>query len=182
MVIFLKNKIIPLIFTCLIFSGCGYSTHAVLTSGEASVYVDNFKNKIDVTSEISDEKIYYAYTPGAEANITRLIIDRFIADGTYEIKEEKDAQFLLVGSLIDFRREPLRYDTNDNVTEYRISIAVDIELFDSVTGELVWEEKTFAGEATYRTSGQYSKSESTATEEAIEDLARRIVERTVENW
>lgn len=173
---------VSLILTFITFCGCGYTTHSILPAGDASIHIDNFANKIDVTKEISERRIYYAYRPGMESDITREIIDRFIFDGNYKIKDAVRAHFLLKGELVDFTREPLRYDANDNVIEYRISIVVDIELYDLEKKDLIWREKSFAGESTYRTSGQFAKSENTAEKEAIEDLARRIVERTVEDW
>ena len=46
----------------------------------------------------------------------------------------------------------------------------------------MWEEKGFIGDATYFTSGTLAKTEDTALDEAVDDLARRIVERTIEWW
>lgn len=179
----MKSKALLFIsFAIICAGGCGYTTHSVLPGREASIHVANFVNKIDVTREISNESPYYAYRPAMESDITREIIDRFIFDGNYKIKAPKSATFLLKGDLVDFRREPLRYDSDENVIEYRISVVVDIELRDTKEGEALWQEKHFAGEATYRTTEAFAKSESTAVGEAIEDLARRIVERTVENW
>lgn len=52
------------------------------------------------------------------------------------------------GELIDFKRDPLRYDTNDNIEEYRIKLIVNMELIDADTGESLWKENGFAGEKT----------------------------------
>jgi hypothetical protein len=163
-------------------SGCGYTTRSVMAVDNPSLHVQNFANKIDVTRETSDENTYYAYKPAMESDITRNVIERFIFDGNYRIESPEDAAYLLKGDLVEFRREPLGYDANDNITEYRLSVAVDMELRDLETNELLWQESHFAGESTYRTGGEFSKDESTALDEAILDLARRIVERTVENW
>jgi len=170
--------ICTLVFLC----GCGYVTRSVISTGDASVYVDNFVNKIDITQEISDEKPYYAYRPAVESDITRAIIDRFIFDGNYRIKESESAHFMLKGELVDFRRDPLRYDTNENIIEYRISVAVNMEFQDLKEKALLWQERNFAGESTYRTTGEFAKSENVAVEEAITDLARRVIARAVENW
>ena len=117
-----------------------------------------------------------------ESDITRKVIDRFIFDGNYQVKDAANSHFLLKGELVNFTREPLRYDANENVTEYRVHVAVNMELYDLEEDKVVWREKNFAGEKSYRTTGQYAKSESVTVGEAIDDLARRIVERTVENW
>jgi len=166
----------------LVFAGCGYTTHSVMPSGEHTLYVDNFVNEIDVTREITNQNVYYPYRPGMEANITRQVINRFILDGNYEIMEMKSAYFELSGQLVDFKREPLRYDANEYVIEYRLSVVVNMEFKDLKKGEIVWAEDNFAGESTYRTTGQFAKSEDKAAGDAIIDLARRIVERAVENW
>jgi hypothetical protein len=171
-----------IIFALIALCGCGYTTRSVLSSNSPSIYVDNFTNKINVTLEASKEKTYYAYRPALESDITREVINRFIFDGNYRIKGPESARFSLKGELVDFTREPLRYDANENIAEYRISVVVDMELHDPKGEGLIWQEKRFAGESTYRTTGQLAKSENTAVTEAVEDLARRIVERTVENW
>ena len=44
------------------------------------------------------------------------------------------------------------------------------------------QETSFVGEDTYTLSGAFAKSESSAQTGAIEDLARRIVERIIEDW
>ena len=50
------------------------------------------------------------------------------------------------------------------------------------TGKIIWKEKEFSGEATYRTTGSLAATESASVKDAVSDLARRIVERTVEGW
>lgn len=179
-----KFRFTPLFFILvfLVLCGCGYTTHSVVAGGESSIYVDGFVNRIDISREISHEKAYYSYRPAMEADITREVIDRFILDGNYKIESRKNAHFLLKGDLVDFRRDPLRYDTNDNVIEYRLSAVINMELYDLKEDKTLWEESGFAGESTYRTSGEFAKSEQAAIKKAIEDLAVRIVERTVENW
>jgi flavin-binding protein dodecin len=89
---------------------------------------------------------------------------------------------MLKSSLIDFKRDALRYDANDNVEEYRIKLIVNLELSNAKTGAVMWKEKGFSGETTYRTSGSLAKSDDAAVNDAIDDLSRRIVERTVEAW
>ena len=180
--IFLKRKAFLAILAVIVFCGCGYTTRSVLPSGGTSIHIDNFVNKIDITKETSDSEIYYAYRPGMESDITRKVIDKFIFDGNYQVKDAANSHFLLKGELVNFTREPLRYDANENVTEYRVHVAVNMELYDLEEDKVVWREKNFAGEKSYCTTGQYAKSESVTVGEAIDDLARRIVEHTVENW
>jgi outer membrane cobalamin receptor len=178
----MKMRVLITVLALSLVCGCGYTARSLVPEGDASVHVENFKNKIDITREASYETVYYPYVPGLESDVTKAIIDRFIFDGNYQIRDAQNAHFLLRGDLVDFRREPLRYDANDNVTEYRITIAVDMELYDLHKEDSVWKEKNFAGESTYRITGEFATSESVAVKASLEDLARRVVERTVEDW
>ena len=177
-----RNILFSLCVISLAICGCGYTTRSSVTVNNPTIYVENFVNKIDITRETSDANIYYAYKPSMELDITRAIIDRFLLDGNYQIAQPGGAHFILKGQLIDFRREPLRYGTDDTVVEFRLHASCNIELYDREKKAKVWVENNFAGESTYRTTGEYAKSENTALTEAINDLAKRIVERTVEDW
>jgi hypothetical protein len=176
------NPVLLFLLIALLVTGCGYTTRTVLPGGADSIHVDNFKNKIDITEETSDRRIYILYRPGIELDVTREVIDRFILDGNMKIANEENAALVLVGDLVDFRKEVLRYDANDNPVEFRIKVTVNVKLEDTKTGNILWREHNFTGESIYTPGGEFAKSESAASLEAIQDLARRIVERTVEGW
>src|SRR3989338_1285324 len=108
-------------------SGCGYTTQSLLPSSFRSIYVENFTNSIRITEEQSDVRMYRGYKPGMEIDLTKDTRDRFLFDGNLKIKNDANADILLKGELVDFRKEALRYDANDNVEEYRIALVVDIE-------------------------------------------------------
>ena len=163
-------------------SGCGYTTSSLLPPSIKTIYVKNFTNSINVTAEQSELRMYRGYRPGMETEITKAVIDRFMLDGNLKIASEEKADLVLKSELIDYKRDSLRYDANDNVEEYRIKLIVSMQLEDASRGALLWAEKSFAGETTYRVSGSGAKSESAAIRDAIADLARRIVERTIEAW
>ncbi|MCX5686126.1 MAG: LPS assembly lipoprotein LptE [Candidatus Omnitrophica bacterium] len=166
----------------LFVSGCGYTTRSLLPSDFKNIRVENFKNDIKITAEQSDQRMYVGYRPGMEIELTKAVIDAFLMDGNLKIARESNADIILTGTLTDFKRDALRYDANNNVEEYRIKLIVNMELENAKTGALVWKESGFAGETTYRTSGSLAKSEASSIRNAIADLARRIVERTVEAW
>ena len=171
-------------FTALFFalSGCGYTTKSLLPSDIKSIYVASFANDIKITAEQTDLRMYRGYRPGMEVELTTAVINRFLYDGNLKIEQESKANLILHGDLVDFKRDALRYDASDNVEEYRIKLIVNMEMENVRTGKLMWSEKGFAGETTYRTSGSLAKTENAAINDAVSDLARRIVERTVEVW
>jgi len=170
------------IIVVFFLDGCGYTTRSLLPANFKTIYVENVVNKIKVTAEQSNLRMYRGYRPGMEIELTKAIIDRYLFDGNLRISPEGKADLLLVTDLIDYSRGVLRYDANNNVEEYRIKLIVNMDLIDAKTGALVWKERGFAGETTYMTTGPLAKSEGTAVAAAMADLARRIVERTIEAW
>lgn len=164
-------------------AGCGYTTHAyVKETGYKTIYVEAFENKVDTTSEFSEGRRFKTYFPLLENKITNAVVNRYIFDGNLKSAKKEDADLVLKGELVNYRRESLRISTSDSPEEYRITLFVNIVLTDNKTNKILWEKKEFAGDASYFTSGQFVKSESQAVEEAANDLARRIVELTVEAW
>lgn len=185
---FMQYKIVKpflLLFVCyLSFSilGCGYTTRSLISDKYRTIYIHQFSNKIDITSESKVSRNYQVYRPVLETDITRAVIDRFMLDGNLRIEKEANADLVLKGFLVDFRRDVLRYATDDTPEEYRISLVVDISLWDRNEDKLLWQEANFIGDTTYFLSGPNAKSEDTAIVDGVNDLARRVVERTVENW
>ena len=172
-----------LILVVLVFiTGCGYTTGSLLPSHIKNIHIKNFINKIPLTQESTDRNAYKTYRPLLEVDVTESIIDKFIFDGSLRVTREEDANIILNGSLVDFRREVTKYGDDDNIDQYRIAIMVDMELTDVATGETSWVQKSFSGSDYYFTTGAQAKSEDTAITDALSDLARRVVERTIEAW
>lgn len=162
--------------------GCGYTSRSAIREKYKTIYIAPFVNKTDITQESYTANRYRIYRPTIETDITKATIDRFLTDGNLKPVKEGAADLLLRGEVMDYRRDPLRYDKNDEVMEYRINLVVNLSLTNRQDNTLLWEEKNFTGDTTYFTTGSNAKSEDTAVTDALKDLARRIVERTVEMW
>ncbi len=162
----------------MVLSGCGYTTGSLLPSNFRTIHIDAFKNKIGYLNENSRE----LYIPLLENKVHDSIIVRFQNDGHLKVERDGQTDLVLKGELIRFEREELRVNNDQNVTEYRLRVTVNIALVDPSENKEIWKENSFAGEATYYLTGPQSKSESAALEDALTDLSRRIVERTLENW
>jgi len=170
-------------FICaLLFSGCGYTTRSMITDKYHNIYVQPFANKVDFTKEEYQSNKYKVYRPFLETDITTAVIDKFLSDGNLRPTQEDLADLVLKGELLEFRRDPLRYDRDQNVVEYRVNIVVNLTLWDRKENKVVWKENNFIGDTTYFTSGPTVTEESNAINTALADLSRRIVERTIENW
>ncbi len=171
------------LFLLIFVSGCGYTTHAYLQqTGYRTIYVKPFINKVDTTSEFSEGRRFQTYFPLLENTITNAVVDRYITDGNLKTAKEEDADLVLKGELVNYRRESVRDTSNDTPAEFRITLFVNIVLLDNKKGKVIWEKNGFAGDSSYFTTGQFTKTESQALQDATKDLARRIVETTVEAW
>ncbi|MDD5155115.1 MAG: LptE family protein [Candidatus Omnitrophica bacterium] len=169
-------------FLVLGIAGCGYTTRSMIAGKYRTIYVTPFINKIDITSDVYTSNRYKIYRPLIESDVTRAVVNKYLFDGNLKPTDKDWADVVLKGELISFNPDPVRYTDNDNVAEYRINIVVNISLWDNRNNKLIWQENGFTGDSTYFTSGQFAQSEDSAVTNAINDLARRIVERTVEQW
>jgi len=177
------KRIIFLLFTAVI-SGCGYTTGSLLPAHIQTIHIRPFRNKIELTRELPhDEYRFRSYRTHLETDITKEVIDRFIDDGHLKIVEEENADAILSGELIDYLRQPVRYGAdNETVEEYRISIVCSVILRDVSKDRPMWQDSRIIGDSTYNLSGTYATSETQTVSSAVSDLARRIVNRTIEGW
>lgn len=177
----------PLILAFALFAltmglpGCGYTTKSNLPENIKRVHVPPVTSSIDLTSEISTKTPFRVYRPGLEVEITNGIINRFIFDGELKVTSDEQADARLEATLIDYRRDALRYSDGDDVQEYRLSVTVDARLVQKSDGKVLWKERV-TGDSTYFLSGARAISEDEASAKAVEDVSRRIVEKTIEYW
>lgn len=162
--------------------GCGYTSRSMIADKYTTIYIAQFINRIDLTKETEAGNKYRINKPLLEVDISRETINRFLRDGNLHPVKTDMADLKLSGELIEFRRDPLRYDANDEVEEYRLNVIVNISLWDNRENKLLWEVKNFTGDTSYFTRGINAKTEDTALKDAVKDLGRRIVERVVEQW
>lgn len=147
-------------------TGCGYRVGSLLPAEIKTVAIPMFVNS---TPE-----------PELEAILTNGIIREFIADGTLKVVEEANADTLLLGEIIDYRREPLRYSKTEVTREYRLIIAVKLIFKDLHRNEVMWENSRVEGETTFFVGTSLPESERLALPGAIELLAHHVVEKVVE--
>ena len=172
-----------LVACCLSLSGgCGYTARPGLASHLRTIYVQPFVNKIDVTQLTTSDGRFPLYRHQMEVDITKAVINRYQFTGLLRPATRERADCRLEGELIAFRRDALRYNSSSQIEEWRLNIVVNLRFFDQTTQALLWEEEAFTGDTTYFALGANAESEAVALDRAITDLARRVVERTVEDW
>jgi hypothetical protein len=140
-----------------------------------TVYVETVKNKLD------PEKIY-AYQQGIEMDITNSVIRHFHQDGTVRVVEKDNADAILKMDLLQYEQEGLRFNSLEAVQEYRLFIVMKLRFVDAKTGDLIWEEPNFTGDTEYYVTPVTSIGEQKASQDAVENLSKNIVNRIVEDW
>ena len=178
----LISALCPLTSVLCVLTGCGYTTRPGLASYIRTIYVKPFTNKIDITTLTSSREELPLYRPGMEVDLTRAVISRFQFTGLLRPAGPDRADARLEGELVEFRRDPLRYNSSQQVEEWRLNVVVNLRFVDRTTNTLMWDEQGFTGDTTYFSLGPRAEGETQALTRAMTDLARRIVERTVENW
>ena len=162
--------------------GCGYTTRPGLAPYLKTVYVKPVVNKIDITKLATGYERFPIYRHQMEVDITKAILSRFQFTGLLRPSTPERADSRLEGELVAFSRDALRYDASSQVEEWRLNVVVHVRFYDQKHATLLWEEEHMIGDATYFVTGSSAETENTALSRAITDLAKRAVERTVENW
>jgi hypothetical protein len=178
----LMGRVLSFLLLIFMFSGCGYTTRSLIVDKYRTIYIQPFVNKVDISNEGYQGNKYRIYRPTLETDITQSVVNKYLFDGNLRPISNEEADLVLKGELVEFRRDPLRYDDNDTVTEYRLNIVVNLSLLDKKENKILWKEDNFTGDTTYFTTGSNAKTEGVAVSDALSDLSRRIVERTVEQW
>lgn len=162
----------------ILIAGCGYTTKSTLPAHLRSIYIEPFVNQVDYANQNRRD----LYLPLLEVDVRNAIIDRFLFNGYLRIAKKETADLILKGELVNFDRGELRETDDEVVEEYRIYVTVNIALWDTKKQAYMWQINNFVGEAEYFVTGPNAKSEQAALDDALKDLARRVVEQTLEYW
>lgn len=178
------RKALFFFFTLLLLqnAGCGYTHKSLLPTDIKEIHIAPVKNTIDLSGEISDKNRFRVYRPGIEVDVTNAIINQFIFDGNLKVASLEKADAVLEAKLVDYRRDALRYSDNDDIQEYRLSVVLDVVVTRTKGHKVLWRSQGFAGSTSFFLSGPHATSEDEAVVKTIEDVARRVVEQTIELW
>ena len=159
----------------LSMQGCGYTSKTTLPDNIKTIHIATVKNKIPINR-------LYAYYPGLEMMITNAVVQRMNRDGNLKVVSAEKADAILESDMVSFDQEGLRFTTLESVEEYRLFIVLDVRLRNAKTGQIIWEEPNFSGDAEYFVSSVRSIARDEAAHRAVDRLARNVVDRIVEDW
>jgi hypothetical protein len=154
-----------------LFGGCA-TTKPVLPSNIKRIAVPTFTNK---TTEY-----------GIETTITDYVIKQFLVDGRLEIVSQDKADALLSGTITKYLKQPLAFDVNNIIMQYRVKVDVDIKFTDLKDNNIIREQKNIGGlgggVAVFNVSGSQPEPESVAVQRIYKELAEHIVNLIIYGW
>ncbi len=156
-------------------AGCGYTSKTKLPNDIQSIYVETVLNKIPIDQ-------MYSYQPGLEMDITNAVIQRFQVDGNLKISAPDKADAILSADLVAYEQEGVRFNSLEGVSEFRLFIVLSLTLKHRETGEIIWAEPNFSGNDEYFVTEVRPMGQRSSTTKAIEDLAKKVVDRVTEDW
>jgi hypothetical protein len=153
-------------------SGCPYGFSSSLLPGHirtiAIPLMENRSDRGDLNTALADS-----------------LAEAFIDDHTLRVVGEKEADSVLEGAILEYRREPLTVAADETVQEYRVEIVVEVRFVDLRKNKILWEEKRLSQWDTYNfagTGGQEAETEEVAIGRVLAKLTDDILNRTVEGW
>lgn len=156
----------------LLAGGCGYTASpALLPSHLKTIAIPVFENQ---TSE---------YT--LEQDVTAAVVKRFVDDNHLRVVDERSADCVIQGKVVDYRNTVFGISNADLAQEYRVTIGVSVVFKDLVKNRELWHDDAMVKTANYyvqNVPGQSAKTELDGRQEAIQKIADEILSRSIENW
>jgi len=124
------RKAILVLGALLTVASCGYrlsGTGMLVPQGVRSIAIPAFINN---TSE-----------PYVDVEITKAVVNEFIADGRLQVKDVEVAELALRGAVRLFELNALSYTPESYVQQYKVRLVVDAVLEDLRDQKTLWQEK-----------------------------------------
>ena len=154
------------IFCLMVFSGCGFYSFSGSTLSVKTVAVPIFENEtveVDVEESIASE-----------------IRDAIIKDGNMKVVGESQADAVLSGKIVDVKEEADTFSKSEQADQFKIRVFADITFLDKRRNKVIWEEKRMEGWARYDAKDTAARDD--AIKEALQMLAKDIIDKTVSGW
>jgi len=157
---------ISLALMAILCASCGYSAQFRVPESIKTIAVDLFENRTRY------REVEFEFTNALRREVS--------AKTPLKIAPAEDADAIISGEIIGYRRYLLRETRADRPTEYRIVVTVKYQVKNVKTGAIVAENSRLRRGAEYQLlRGQVERQ---AREEAIRELARNVVQDAFNRW
>ena len=159
----LLRQLICVAFVFVLVSGCGYSQKSLISRKINSIYITTFENN--------------TFMRGIEFDIAKAVKDEIMSRTSLRIVQKDSADVIMTGEIGGSAQSALS-QSRDNIVESSVSISASVTLLDTRTG------RSMGGGAGGGASFIVDRGENvqSATEEAIANLARGLVDNLEEEW
>jgi hypothetical protein len=150
---------------------CAYSASpALLPAHLKTVAIPVFENE---TTEYS-----------LQQEITDAVIRVFVADNHLKVVDERSANAVIRGKIIDYRNAVFGISDVDRAEEYRVTIGVSVTFKDQVKNREIWSDEIVKTANYYVTPvpGDSARTELDGRRLAIVKIADEVLNRSVESW
>jgi outer membrane lipopolysaccharide assembly protein LptE/RlpB len=150
--------------------GCGYystSTRAI-PSHIKTVAVPLFQ---DATVET-----------GIKEQLTDTIIARFVTNNQLRVVDVRDADALIVGTILDVREESLSFEQGQAAREARVWIIAHVRFEDVRNRRVLWEEQQMRAWGVYAVETGTQADREPGIAAAINKMAEDILNKTIAGW
>ncbi len=117
---------------------------------------------------------------GIVEEITSQVVDAIIKDGAMKVVGEFQADAVVYGTIVDVVEQAETFSQDENAEQFKIRIFADVTFFDRKKNQAIWEEKQIEGWANYDANDLSARDD--GIEEALEMLAKEIIDKTVSGW
>ena len=171
------KKIIPVLLMLVFLSACGMELKSSLPEHIKNIAIPTFTNK--------------TMKYGIETKLTDAVIRQFLVDGRLSVVDKDKADAVLEGVISRYLLEPMAYDANNVVIQYRLKMVIDIKLLDVKENKILWVQEQVGGitggSTTFYVSGTTGFVETIETEydaqsRVFDKVASDIVNRTIYGW
>ncbi|MHB8173036.1 MAG: LptE family protein [Nitrospirota bacterium] len=157
------------ILLLVVLPACGYQLARTGSgtgnaSGKYKVSIPMFKND--------------SWEPLVEKDVTDALKEEIALDGRWVITDNGDADILVNGKVTRVDLQPLSYDPQERVLEYRLRMHMDVKVSDIKTGKVIWKKNDFTSFADYRVTVDVTKSKIRKSE-AIKYASKRFAEEFI---
>ena len=160
------NVLMILILFALAPVGCGYRMGGgpPLYAQIRTIAIPVFKNA--------------TFEPGIEIPVTSAIKEAFVRDGRWRVVDDpKTADAKIIGLVKTFGATPLSFSVSRVVTQYRVSVTVEMTLVERGTEKILWREGGIDGHAEYFLTSDIAQSRS-SEDRAIREASGMLAEGT----
>jgi len=126
----LKHASLAVVLFFLLLSSCGYRFTPV------GGVVPEDSRTIAILAFVNDTN-----EPYVDVEVTKAVVDEFLADGRLKVVSSEAADLVLKGSVTKFDMTPSSYTTDNYVQSYTVGIGVNVTVEDVKTHKIIWQEK-----------------------------------------